>query len=287
MQKKKKNIIPGLYLNQGYLNGPRKKTLIEEIENFHPIWEERFSKSNPPPEGDTWRSLLRPVYWLGNWQFACLDYFHPPEGLEYRCVKAEDFPPFMKKMVDDIEDLTRKFAGKDIPNGWKLNTCLINYYGSKIDNNGNEIDMARVGDHKDSEPGPVASISLGERAYFQFLKGRPKDPNNVVSNHWLNDGSLLIFWSEEFKNKYFHRVQRVEKKGGIFFNDHLDNYKTRRINLTFRYVPDEYIHPLCEFPKEKIEDISPYLNILSKFSSFWKEEIDKSDMHSSLTNKLK
>lgn len=272
---KKKKIQDGLYYNVGFLNGPNKETLIREIEQFHPIWEERFSASNPPPPEDTWRSLLRPVYWLGNWQFACFDYFHPPLGLEYRCVRAEAFPPFMQKMVDQIEMLTKKMGKNDVPPKWKLNTCLINYYGSKIDPDGNKVDMARVGDHKDSEPGPVASVSLGESAYFQFVKGKQNDPKNVVSNHWLDDGSLLIFWSKLYKETLFHRVQRVEKKKSKPFNDHLDNYETRRINLTFRYVPDEYIYPLENFPKEKIEDIRPYLKELAKHSPFWREKLLK------------
>ncbi|MFI5389840.1 MAG: alpha-ketoglutarate-dependent dioxygenase AlkB, partial [Bacteriovoracales bacterium] len=135
--------------------------------------------------------------------------------------------------------------------------------------------MARVGDHRDSEPGPVASVSLGENAYFQFVKGRPNDPKNVVSNHWLHDGSLLIFWSKLYKETLFHRVQRVEKKKSIQFNDHLEDYETRRINLTFRYVPEEYIYPLEKFPKEKIEDTKPYLEKLANHSSFWKENILK------------
>ncbi|EQC46008.1 oxidoreductase, 2OG-Fe(II) oxygenase family protein [Bacteriovorax sp. Seq25_V] len=245
--------------------------MVHEIESFFPIWEERFSKSNPPPEGDTWRSLLRPVYWLGNWQFACLDYFHPPLGLEYRCVDAEPFPPFMQKLVDQIEAMTRKMGGSEVPKDWKLNTCLINYYGSKIDN-GSEVDMARVGDHKDSEPGPVASISLGERAFFQFVKGRPTDPRNVVMEQWLGDGSLLIFWSKKFKEELFHRVQRVENKTKVLFNDHLDDYKTRRINLTFRYVPDQYIFPLSKMPNEKREDINIYVDKLAEKSEFWRAQ---------------
>jgi hypothetical protein len=61
----------------------------------------------------------------------------------------------------------------------------------------------------------------------------------------------------------------------VKFNEHLRDYETRRINLTFRYVPEEYIYPLEKFPKEKIEDIRPYLNELSNHSSFWKENLKK------------
>jgi hypothetical protein len=67
----------------------------------------------------------------------------------------------------------------------------------------------------------------------------------------------------------------VEKKKSIQFNDHLEDYETRRINLTFRYVPEEYIYPLEKFPKEKIDDIKTYLEKLANHSSFWKENFLK------------
>lgn len=267
--KKAKKIIPGIYYNSGFLNGPKRQQLVQEIESFHPIWEERFCECNPPPEGDTWRSLKRPVYWLGNWQFACLGYYHPPHEIEYRCVHAEKFPPLMQELVNQIELRTKRMAQKkDVPEKWHLNTCLINYYGSKLSDQGEE-DFATVGDHKDAEPGPVASISLGEKAWFQFVKGKPKDSKNVVHEQWLDDASLLIFWGQRFKDELFHRVQRVENKKNIEFEDHLSEYRTRRINLTFRYVPQEHILDYKGLPYERIRDTKGYVEKLSKTSLFW------------------
>src|SRR3712207_7147345 len=40
--------------------------------------------------------------------------------------------------------------------GWHLNTCLVNFYGSRLED-GRWVDTARVGEHKDFEPGPVRS----------------------------------------------------------------------------------------------------------------------------------
>lgn len=266
---KYKKIISGIYYNPGFLNGPKRNRLIEEIESFYPIWEERYCDCNPPPEGDTWRSLKRPVYWLGNWQFACLGYYHPPYDINFRCANAERFPPLMQELVDQIESMTRKMApASDVPAKWHLNTCLINYYGSKI-TDGVEDDFATVGDHKDAEPGPVASISLGERAWFQFVKGRPTDAKNVVHEQWLDDASLLIFWGKKFKDDLFHRVQRVENKNKIEFDDHLDNYRTRRINLTFRYVPVEDILDYQDFPAERLRDTGQYVVKLAENSDYW------------------
>lgn len=270
--KKRREIIPGIYYNAGFLNGPKSQQLKSELEQLHPIWEERFSKSNPPPEGDTWRQLKRPVYWLGNWQFACHGYYHPPEQIHFRCVQAEAFPPFMQQMVREIEFLTRKMApAQDIPEQWCLNTCLVNYYGAKEQEDGKFLDMATVGDHKDAEPGPVASVSLGERSWFQFVKGRADDPSNIVHEQWLDTNSLLIFWGKKFKDDLFHRVQRVENRMGFSFEDFQPNYRTRRINLTFRYVPREHIYPFQDFPVEKQEDVKDYIKTLATYSEHFRE----------------
>jgi DNA oxidative demethylase len=97
----------GLIYRDGFVSPREKQILFEELSQFHPIWEYRFSEHNPPPEGASQRRLLRPVYWLGNWQFACLNYYHPPKGIEFRCVEAEPFPPQMQAMVEEIMELVR------------------------------------------------------------------------------------------------------------------------------------------------------------------------------------
>lgn len=260
-----------LILIPDYLKEPYRSQALEEILHFKPIWENRFSASNPPPAGESNRQLLRPVYWLGNWQFACLNYYHPPKGIDFRCVQGEDYPPLMKRIVQDIESrIHEHFSPKDIPKGWHLNTCLINYYGSKIQD-GKKIDAARVGEHKDFEPGPVASLSFGERALFQFVRSRARGAaSEVVLQQWLGDGTLQVFGGDKFKSQLFHRVQRVEKnKSKSLPKIPIPNFETRRINLTFRYVPDEHIKPYSAFPKTLKNDIQSYVEELAQSSSFW------------------
>jgi alkylated DNA repair dioxygenase AlkB len=261
-----------LVYRPGFVSPQRKKAILHELESFFPIWENRFSKHNPPP-GQTQRRLLRPVYWLGNWQFACLNYYHPPKGIKFRCVEAEPFPPEMQRMVEEIEELVRNaFEPRDIPRGWELNTCLINYYGSQVLADGKKEDVARVGEHKDFEPGPVASISFGDRALFQFVTSAHKQARSqVVLQQWLEDSSLQVFGGDRFKKQLFHRVQRVEKKRGEVFHLNTSNFETRRLNLTFRYVPRDHIQPLTRFPREKCEDVLPYVRELSAHSSFFQD----------------
>ena len=269
------NELPtGIYYQFPFVDRKERAQLLAWLETLHPLWEMRFSENNPPPEGDEQRPLLRPVYWLGNWQFACLDYYHPPKGILHRCLKAETYPPQLQKLVDRIEFIAKKrFPKSFIPDGWKLNTCLINFYGNKFED-GKWVDRARVGEHKDFEPGPVGSLSLGDRAFFQFVNGKSTlGDENIVYSQWLEDSSLQIFGGDKWKQKVFHRVQRVEDKRKETIGPKIENFQTRRINFTFRYVPDEHIYPLDKLPAPQKSDIKPYLETLAQHSAYFKKLI--------------
>jgi hypothetical protein len=161
------------------------------------------------------------------------------------------------------------FQGEDMPAKWHLNTCLVNFYGSRLQD-GKWVDVARVGEHKDFEPGPVASLSLGERAMFQFVTSRkPGDRDAVVEQQWLDDGSLQIFGGDQWKNRTFHRVQRVDTKGGHRFEVNVSDFETRRINFTFRYVPDEHVIPFTKLGAEARRDVEGYVRTLAQHSRFF------------------
>lgn len=261
----------GLYYQFPFINREERARLLSWLKTLHPLWEMRFSEHNPPPEGDEQRQLLRPVYWLGNWQFACLDYYHPPKGILHRCLRAEPYPKELQNLVDRIEFIAKKrFPKNFFPEKWKLNTCLINFYGNKLED-GKWVDRARVGEHKDFEPGPVGSLSLGERAFFQFVQGKSSlGEDNIIYSQWLADSSLQIFGGDKWKNRTFHRVQRVEDKQKEILGPEIENFQTRRINFTFRYVPEEHIYSLSELPKNQREDITPYLETLAQHSRYFK-----------------
>lgn len=262
--------VPGSYYYSQFLSAPDRAETLRWLDTLRPIWENRYSNVRPLPPGRMQRRLLRPVYWLGNWQFACLGYYHPPKGLKNRCVRAEPYPPVLRRLVNEMEKRTFKlFDRRDIPPGWRLNTCLINYYG--VEKQGEKwIDCARVGEHKDFEPGPVASLSLGERALFQFVESRGRGaPSRVIAQEWLDDSSLQIFGGRVCKDRLFHRVQRVDKRGGFDFPIHVENFKVRRINFTFRYVPEEHIYRLQDLPAEKMEDVREYV---AQLGETWPEK---------------
>lgn len=263
-----------------YISPKAKSEIISWLETLHPIWENRFSASNPPPPGSEQRRLLRPVYWLGNWQFACLNYFHPPKNIHNCCVEAEPFPPILQAIANRIEQEVHDFYPKrDIPTGWHFNTCLINFYGHSLGPDQKKIDTARVGEHKDFEPGPVGSISFGERALFQFVNSKEKGAQSqVVLQQWLDDSCLQVFGGEKFKKKLFHRVQRVDHRTGKLIGPTIPEFETRRINFTFRYVPREFVVPFNRLPQNLRDDIRTYVTELSEHSSFFKDVLQSESL---------
>jgi alkylated DNA repair dioxygenase AlkB len=208
-----------------------------------------------------------------------LNYFHPPKNIYNCCVEAEPFPPVLQKLAHQIEEEAHSFyPERDIPRGWHFNTCLINFYGHSIDANNKTTDTARVGEHKDFEPGPVGSVSFGERALFQFVDSNNKGAqSHVVLQQWLDDSSLQVFGGDRFKRKLFHRVQRVDHKTGVLLDPPIEGFQTRRINLTFRYVPNEFIVPFENLPSNLRKDIRPYVEELSQYSPFFKEVLSRTN----------
>jgi alkylated DNA repair protein (DNA oxidative demethylase) len=256
--------LRGIRYTPGFVRPDERVALLRWLEGVRPLWEWRFSEHRPPPAGEQQRRLLRPVYWLGSWQFACLGYYHPPQGTLHRAVHAEPFPEPLASWVRRIEKSVRTtFPPAFVPDGWALNTCLVNFYGDLLEGDRRD-DRARVGDHRDFEPGPVASVSIGARAFFQFVDraGRPHKET------WLDDGSLLLFAGPHWKDRLFHRVQRVDRKGDELPPE-IPGFSTRRINLTFRYVPPADVGPVAGLPPALRADVEGYVRTLGARSAFW------------------
>ncbi|HEY6080640.1 MAG TPA: alpha-ketoglutarate-dependent dioxygenase AlkB [Polyangiaceae bacterium] len=262
----------------GFLQPRDRRQLESWLATLRPIWEQRYSTERALPEGQTQRELLRPVYWLGNWQFACLDYYRPPRGTADRCVAAEPFPEVLARLVAETERrIAKLFPRKDIPAGYRLNTCLVNFYGARrtgAEPQARWVDTARVGEHRDFEPGPVASLSIGERALFQFVRSsRIGQREAPLVSQWLDDGSLQIFGGGFFKDRVFHRVQRVDKRAGILLPPDIEGFRTRRINFTFRYVPTEHVIPFAKLSRQAQRDVQHYVAELAKASPFFAQAL--------------
>lgn len=261
------------YLYQpDFVDASSRAELEDWLLSLHPLWEHRYSTRRPPPPGKQQRALLRPVYWLGNWQFACLGYYEPPRRTGDCAVRAEPFPAVLDRLISEVERRVRsQFPRRDVPASWRLNTCLVNFYGER--RHGEKwIDVARVGDHRDFEPGPVASISLGERALFQFVHrgGRDRAP---VQNQWLEDNSLQVFAGPRWKDALLHRVQRVEDKRKLSIGPAIEAFRTRRINFTFRFVPDHHVVPFAQLSQAPRDDVREYISALATHSRFFADAL--------------
>jgi alkylated DNA repair dioxygenase AlkB len=260
----------------GFVTEAARAELLAWLATLRPLWEMRFSTRRPPPAGKQQRPLLRPVYWLGNWQFACLGYYEPPRRVHGVAVAAEPFPPVLARLVAAIERRVRAggpsgFPPAVVPRRWHLNTCLVNFYGDRIVD-GKPVDAARVGEHRDFEPGPVASISLGERARFQFVRRGARDAP-PVRTQWLEDRSLQIFGGPWWKDDLLHRVQRVDDKQHLELPPAIEGFRTRRVNFTFRYVPDEHVVPFAELSPEARDDVRDYVATLAARSPFFAQAL--------------
>jgi DNA oxidative demethylase len=265
----------------GFIDPASRAEILAWLATLHPLWEQRYSTRRSPPAGKQQRRLLRPVYWLGNWQFACLGYYEPPKRVRDVAVAAEPFPPVLARLVATIERRVRAgFPPSTVPRRWHLNTCLVNFYGSRIEHD-KPVDAARVGEHRDFEPGPVASLSIGERARFQFVRrGQPRmergglrptrgEDAPPVRTQWLDDNSLQIFGGPKWKDDLLHRVQRVEDKLVLDLPPRIAGFRTRRVNFTFRYVPDEHVTPFSRLPEHSRDDVREYVATLAEGSQFF------------------
>lgn len=258
----------GLVYEPGWLSDVDRAELLVYLAGLAPLWEQRYPTNRPLPPGVTQRALLRPVYWLGNWQFACLGYYEPPRRITDVAVRAEPFPPVLQRLVARMEARIRADFDRDVPKGWRLDTCLINFYGDRREGD-RWVDVARVGEHHDREPGPVASLSLGERARFQFLR-RGRGEQAPVRTEWLEDASFLAFGGAWWKDALLHRVQRVEDKGNLDLPPRIEGFRTRRINLTFRHVPDAHVVPYGRLSAQARSDVAEYVTKLGESSAFWR-----------------
>jgi alkylated DNA repair dioxygenase AlkB len=249
--------------------------LLDWLNTLRPIWEYRYSTERPLPERREQRRLLRPVYWLGNWQFACLDYYRPPHGVKDRCVAAEPFPEVLAAILHDVESkVTRLFPTAQVPRDFHFNTCLVNFYGNRLQS-GRWVDSARVGEHRDFEPGPVASLSLGERALLQFvLPHRSGERAQPLLSQWLDDGSLQIFGGPLYKDRALHRVQRVDDRTSQTLPPSIEGFSTRRINFTFRFVPDRHIVPFAKLAPTAQADVRGYVQQLAEGSAFFRRALE-------------
>ena len=121
----------------------------------------------------------------------------------------------------------------------------------------------------------MASLSIGERALFQFVRSRRIGEREApLVSQWLDDGSLQIFGGSFFKDRVFHRVQRVDKRARVSLPPSIENFETRRINFTFRFVPTAHVIPFSKLGPTARQDVRGYVEELAKSSTFFRNALN-------------
>ena len=64
-------------------------------------------------------------------------------------------------------------------------------------------------------------------------------------------------------------MQRVDDKRALSLPPAIEGFRTRRVNFTFRYVPDEHVVPFAKLPQLARDDVRDYVATLAKHSRFF------------------
>jgi alkylated DNA repair dioxygenase AlkB len=262
--------VPGFSYLPRFITQEESEALLRYFGSLKPLWESRHVGGRAMREGQTHRRLTRPVYWLGAWQFACLGYYTEPNHLEEKCLRAEPMAPELQRVLERLRPKLAEHQSDVLPN-----TCLINYYGSELTKDAKgrtqPVDYARLKMHRDGEPGPVVMFSLGQPALFEFVDGaRPDEPERSV---WLANRSVVIFSGPHFKDHLYHRVVRVRHGDSPVMPQVLDDFRLRRVSVSFRFVPEQHIKSLNEFSAGAQSQIRGYVEQLAQSSEHFKKQL--------------
>jgi alkylated DNA repair protein (DNA oxidative demethylase) len=256
---------PGLSYLPKFVSAEEAEALAAFFSKLKPLWESRYANGKSA-RGGTGR-LTRPVYWLGAWQFAALGYYSEPDHLDNRCVRGEPLPPVMWQILQRARS-EMVLHGDEGP---LPNTCLINYYGRTAKQPGQPpVDYARLRAHRDAEPGAVMSLSIGQPAQFEFVEPEAEAPHHA---QWLRHRSVVVLSGPVYKDQLYHRITRVRYGQDPVLSSRLEDFEVRRINVSFRHVPERYIQDLSELSDEARAIAQPYVEQLAEHSAHYRAQL--------------
>ncbi len=259
--------LPGFTYLPRFMSAAEATAVGEYAASVTPIWEQRYAGDEHRRQGASGRGLNRPVYWLGGWQFACLGYYAEPDHLTDRTLRAEPIPAVMQNVLERLQPTLAGHGRADtLPN-----TGLVNYYGRQI-NDGPPRDLARLGMHRDLEPGPVVVMSVGQPALFEV--GDPARGAVPEASLWLRNRSIAIFSGPVFKERLYHRVARVRYGKDPALTCRVQDFELRRLSISFRYVPQEHIHDLTTLSASARAKVLPYVETLAQSSQHFRDQLE-------------
>lgn len=237
---------------------------VDTFAALHPIWESRHADGARRGRGAG--RLTRPVYWLGAWQFAALGYYSEPDHIHDKCVRAEPLPELFVDLLRRLRPELERHGDTSLPN-----TCLINIYGQTPKAPGKPpVDRARLRMHRDTEPGPVVMLSIGQPAQFEFVE---PDGDTPVHSQWVRNRSVVILSGPEYKERLYHRVTRVRYGDEPALTTQLPDFDVRRVSISFRHVPEDRIHDLGALGPDARAIALPYVRTLSEDVPHWRQQL--------------
>ncbi len=264
--------LPGFTYAPQLIGKGESESLIEYFGSLHPLWEQRYRDESNPRNDSHSRRLTRPVYWLGAWQFACLGYYSEPDHREHRCVRADPFPAVVRTILNRLENVIIEHHAEpeDRSLGSLPNTALINYYGREV-GQGVPVDYARLRMHRDHEPGPVLMFNIGQPALLEFLDpDRSEEPELRL---WMRHRSIAIISGPDFKDRLYHRVAQVRTGTLPAMHSTVPNFELRRVSVSFRHVPPEFIQSFSDLPEESQRLVRDYVETLAESSAHFKQQL--------------
>jgi len=252
-----------------FVEADEAEALIAYFAGLHAIWERRYSGDEAGRTGEHKRRLTRPVYWIGAWQFACLGYYAEPHYQEDRCLRAEAYPEVMQRILERLRPIFETHLAEGEP-CLPSNSALINYYGTEHPGDGSQpLDVARLRPHRDNEPGPVVMISIGQPARFEFVDG----DDEVQLGVWQRHRSACIFSGPLYKDRLYHRVTQVRHGREPELSTRVPDFSLRRVSVSFRHVPERYIHDWQELSPEAQSKVEPYVTELAHHSDHFRRQL--------------
>ncbi len=258
-----------------YIPADHASQLTDYFSRLHPLRERRHPQGEHHRVGRSNGQLTRPVVWLGAWQFASLGYYAEPDHRVDRCLRAEPIPKTLRDPLAGLSShLQRNHAivpsARHAPFSSLPNTCLINYYGSQV-GSGPPVDRARLRMHRDGEPGPVVMFNFGQPGLLEFVD--PQRSDRPVLSVWTRHRSAVIFSGPEFKDRLYHRIQKVRFGKDPVLVSPLDGFSLRRVSVSFRHVPESLILDLDQFSEPARAAVLPYVTELAKKSQHFEAQL--------------
>ena len=90
---------------------------------------------------------------------------------------------------------------------------------------------------------------------------------------WVRHRSVVILSGPEYKERLYHRVTRVRFGQEPVLRSPLKDFAVRRVSVSFRHVPERYIHDLGELSPDARDKVSDYVLQLAEHSAHFRAQL--------------